>query len=817
MRNPLESPIGQIIPVNIEDEIRKSYLEYALSVIIGRALPDVRDGLKPVHRRILYAMAEAGNDYNKPYKKSARIVGDVIGKYHPHGDAAVYDTIVRMAQDFSLRYPLVDGQGNFGSIDGDAPAAMRYTEVRMTRLAAELLEDIDKETVDFVPNYDGSLKEPLVLPAKVPNLLINGASGIAVGMATNIPPHNLTEVCDALLALIDNPAITLEELLQILPGPDFPTGGFIYGAQGLAEAYRTGKGLIRLRARTRIEKKGGREAIIVEELPYMVNKAKLIERIAELVKERKIEGISDIRDESSREGMRIVIQLRKDEPTQHILNQLFAHTQLQITYGINLVAIVNNRPELLTLKGLLQEFLRHRREVILRRTRFELRRAEERAHILEGLKTALEHLDEVVALIRAAATPAAARDQLRERLNLSEAQAQAILEMRLQRLTSLERQKIVSDYEQLQRDILRFRDILGNEALVYQLIAQDLQDLKARYGDPRRTEIIPEAVELTIEDLLPDEEMVVTISHQGYIKRTPAAKYRSQRRGGKGRTGMATKQDDFVSQLYVASTHSYILAFSNRGRAYRLKVHEIPEAEPQARGKAIVNLLNFAPEEKLTAVLPVREFVPERFLVVATKKGIVKKMELLHFSRGRGGLIAILLEDGDEVVGVAQTDGQGEILLASRLGKASRFPESEVREMGRSARGVRGMRLLEGDEVVGMEILSEHGAILAVTEKGFGKRTQREEYRLTSRGAQGVLTMRITERNGPVVGILQVEEEDEIMLITDRGRIIRLAVANIPLLSRVTQGVKLIDIEPEERVVSVARLAEQEDNDDQAR
>ncbi|WP_449243937.1 DNA gyrase subunit A [Desulfobacca acetoxidans] len=803
---------SRVVHVNIEDEIRKSYLEYALSVIIGRALPDVRDGLKPVHRRILFAMSEAGNDYNKPYKKSARIVGDVIGKYHPHGDTAVYDAIVRMAQDFSLRYPLVDGQGNFGSIDGDAPAAMRYTEVRMTRLAAELLLDLDKETVDFIPNYDGSMQEPLVLPARAPNLLINGSSGIAVGMATNIPPHNLAEVCNALLAFIKNPQISLAELMAIMPGPDFPTAGFIYGSDGIAEAYRTGKGLIRLRARTFLEQRGGREYIIINELPYQVNKVKLIERIVELVKDKKIEGITDIRDESDREGMRVVIQLRKDELAQPILNQLFAHTNMQVTYGINLVAIVNNRPELLSLKDLLTEFLKHRREVIVRRTLYELRKAEERAHILAGLKIALDHLDQIIALIRSAASPSTARSQLVERFALTEVQAQAILEMRLQRLTGLERQKIIDEYEQLLKDIARFKEILANEALVYQLIEADLIDLRDRYGDPRRTEIIPETAELTLEDLIPDEDMVVTVSHQGYIKRNPLNLYRSQRRGGKGRTGMSIKEDDFVSQLYIASTHNYFLVFSNLGRIYWLKVHEIPVGSPSARGKAIVNLLNFGSQEKLTTILPIREFVPEHYLVMATKRGIIKKTELMNFSRPRsGGLIACTLDEGDELVSVALTDGNKEVFLGTSLGKIIRFAEQDVRDMGRSARGVRGMTVAEDDCIVGMEILSAEGAILTVTANGYGKRTRHEEYRLQKRGGSGLLALRITDRNGPVVGIIQVTEDDEIMLITDRGKIIRLPVTGISLIGRVTQGVKLIDTEPEERVVSIARLAEKGD------
>jgi DNA gyrase subunit A len=679
-------------------------------------------------------------------------------------------------------------------------------------LAAELLQDLDKETVNFVPNYDGSMQEPLVLPARAPNLLINGSSGIAVGMATNIPPHNLTEVCEALLALIRDPAIGLEELMTILPGPDFPTAGFIYGAEGIAEAYRTGKGLIRLRARTFNETRGGREYIIINELPYQVNKAKLIERIVELVKDKKIEGITDIRDESDREGMRVVIQLRKDEIEQTVLNQLFAHTNMQVTYGINLVAIVNNRPEILTLKDLLQEFIKHRKEVIVRRTRYELRKAEERAHILAGLKIALDHLDEIITLIRAEASPASARGQLVERYELTEIQAQAILDMRLQRLTGLERQKIIDEYEQLLAAIARFKEILASELLVFKIIEEDLIDLRNRFGDPRRTEIIPEAADLTLEDLIPDEEMVVTLSHQGYIKRNPLSLYRSQRRGGKGRTGMSIKEDDFVSQLYIASTHSYFLVFSNQGRVYWLKVHEIPPASPNARGKAIVNLLNFGPQEKLTTVLPVREFVPEHYLIMVTKRGIVKKTELMNFSRPRsGGLIACTLDDEDELVSVALTDGSREVFLGTSQGKIIRFSEEDVRDMGRAARGVKGMNVAEDDAIVGMEIPTEEGAILTVTANGYGKRTRHAEYRLQRRGGLGLLALRITDRNGPVVGILQVTEDDEVMLITDRGKIIRLPVAGISLIGRVTQGVKLIDTEPEERVVSIACLAEKGD------
>jgi DNA gyrase subunit A len=819
------------VPINIEDEIQKSYLEYALSVIIGRALPDVRDGLKPVHRRILFAMSEGGNDWNRPYRKSARIVGDVIGKYHPHGDTAVYDAMVRMAQDFSLRYPLVDGQGNFGSIDGDSPAAMRYTEVRLTRLAHELLQDLEKDTVDFVGNYDGSLKEPLVMPTRIPNLLINGGSGIAVGMATNIPPHCLDEVCDALLATLTNPDISLEELMAIIPGPDFPTGGFIYGADGIAEAYRTGRGLIRLRAKVSVEHKGGRDSLIIRELPYQVNKARLIERIAELVKDKKIEGISDIRDESDREGLRVAIMLKKDELPQPILNQLYMHTNMQVTFGINLVAIVHNRPELLSLKDLLHHFLEHRREVILRRTRYELKQAEARAHILEGFLIALDWLDAVISMIRAAANPPEAKQQLmaglfilaaqpgatleetREKYALSEIQAQAILEMRLQRLTGMERQKIINEAEEVRATIKRLLQILAEEAQVKALIAQELTELKERYGDGRRTEIVPQAQEFTAEDLIADEDMVVTISLRSYIKRTPLTIYRSQRRGGKGRMGMITRENDFVSQLYIASTHSFFLVFTNKGRVFWLKVHEIPMGSPTAQGKAIVNLLPFGEGEKLATILPVREFTPGPSLVMATQRGIVKKTDLMNFQRPRtGGIIALSLDPEDELVSAALSAADESIVIGTRYGKIIRFPSVEVRDMGRTARGVKGMEVAPEDRVVGMEVLRPGGTILTVTERGFGKRTDPKKYPEHHRKGQGVKGLVITKRNGPIMAILQVNEDDEIMLVTDGGKILRMIAKGISLIGRVAQGVKLMDLEAEERVVSVAKVAEKSDD-----
>ena len=791
----------------------------------------MRDGLKPVHRRILFAMSEGGNDWNRPYRKSARIVGDVIGKYHPHGDTAVYDAMVRMAQDFSLRYPLVDGQGNFGSIDGDSPAAMRYTEVRLTRLAHELLQDLDKDTVDFVGNYDGSLKEPLVMPTRLPNLLVNGASGIAVGMATNIPPHSLDEVCDALLATLNNPDITLEELMAIIPGPDFPTGGFIYGAEGIAEAYRTGRGLIRIRAKVSVEHKGGRDSLIIRELPYQVNKARLIERIAELVKDKKMEGIADIRDESDREGLRVAIMLKKDELPQPILNQLYIHTNMQVTFGINLVAIVHNRPELLSLKDLLHHFLEHRREVILRRTRYELKQAEARAHILEGFLIALDWLDAVIAMIRAAATPPEAKQQLmaglfilaaqpgatleetRSRYALSEIQAQAILEMRLQRLTGLERQKIITEAEEVRATIQRLLQILAEEAQVKALIAQELTELKERYGDGRRTEIVPQAQEFTAEDLIADEEMVVTISHRSYIKRTPLTIYRSQRRGGKGRMGMITRENDFVSQLYIASTHSYFLVFTNKGRVFWLKVHEIPIGSPTAQGKAIVNLLPFGEGEKLATILPVREFTPGPSLVMATQRGIVKKTDLMNFQRPRsGGIIALSLDAEDELVSAALSEPDQSIVIGTRYGKIIRFPSAEVRDMGRAARGVKGMEVAPEDRVVGMEVLRPGGTILTVTERGFGKRTDPKKYPEHHRKGQGVKGLDITKRNGPIMAILQVNEDDEIMLVTDGGKILRMIAKGISLIGRVTQGVKLMDLEAEERVVSLAKVAEKSDD-----
>lgn len=801
------------IPVNIEDEMKKSYMDYAMSVIIGRALPDVRDGLKPVHRRILYAMQELGNDWNKPYKKSARVVGDVIGKYHPHGDMAVYDAIVRMAQDFSLRYPLIDGQGNFGSVDGDSPAAMRYTEIRMAKLAGELLADIEKETVDFVPNYDESLLEPSVLPAKFPNLFVNGSSGIAVGMATNIPPHNLVETVNALIALIDNPDITMEELMAHVPGPDFPTGGFIYGRDGIRAAYETGKGVIQVRARALIERdrKGERESIIITELPYQTNKAKLIERIAELIQEKVVEGISDIRDESDREGMRVVIELKRNEVAEVVLNQLFKHTQMQTSFGIILLAIHQNQPKLLSLKELLRLFLEHRKEVVIRRTRFDLKKAEARAHILEGLKKALDEIDAVIATIRASKTPKEAKDLLMSRFDLSDEQAQAILDMRLQRLTNLEQQKILEEYQEIIKLIDRLKTLLSSERLILNAVKEELTEIRDTYGDERRTEIVDVVPEIRIEDLIAEEDMVVTITHSGYIKRNPISLYRSQHRGGKGKVGIHVKEEDFVEDLFIASTHDYMLFFTDAGRIHWRKVHEIPEGGRLARGKAIVNLLELGPGEKVATILSLKEFSTGKFITFVTKRGVIKKTPLEAYSNPRsGGIIAIALDEGDELIATKLTDGKQHLFIGTKFGKAIHFPESQVRVSGRVARGIRAIRLSKGDEVVGMEVVGPHTQILTVTEHGYGKRTEASEYRIQNRGGSGIFTVKRTARTGDVVGIMTVHDEDELMLIADKGRIIRLRTSDVRLQGRNTQGVRLIDLEEGERVVAVARLAEKE-------
>ena len=803
------------IPVYIEDEMKKSYLDYAMSVIIGRALPDVRDGLKPVHRRILFAMHEMGVEWNKPYKKSARVVGDVIGKYHPHGDAAVYDAITRMVQDFSLRYPLVDGQGNFGSIDGDPPAAMRYTEVRMSRLAGELLGDIEKETVDFGPNYDGSLEEPLVMPAAFPNLLVNGSSGIAVGMATNMPPHNLTEIIDALIHVIKKPDATVKELMRLVPGPDFPTGAFIHGTKGIREAYATGRGVIQLRARAAIEKnpRTGRQSIVITEIPYMVNKSRLIESIAGLVREKKIEGISDVRDESDREGMRVAVELKRDEVAEVILNNLYLHTQMKTSFGIINLSIVGGQPRVLALPELLREFIKSRREVVTRRTVFDLKKSREKAHILEGLKIALDNLDAVIKLIRASRSPKEAREGLESKFRLTEPQAQAILDMRLQRLTALERDKIIEEYKETLKLIKSLEDILKSEKLLMEIIVKELTEIKDRYGDGRRTEILEETGEITLEDIIAEEDMVVTITHGGYIKRTPTSQFRIQKRGGKGKTGMTPKEEDFVSNLFVASTHSHILFFTDMGKAYALKVYDIPQAGRAARGKAIVNILNISQGENITAFLPVREFTEGRYIVMATSKGVIKKTNLMAFSNIRaGGLIALTLDSGDGLISARLTDGTIDIFLGTRLGKAIRFNESDVREMGRQARGVKAIRLGKEDRVMSMETVEGADTILTVTERGYGKRTKFSEYRHQKRGGSGIINIKITARNGAVLGIAKVSGHDELMITTSKGKIIRIAMSGLAVIGRSTQGVRLMGIEEGEKITGIASIAEKEED-----
>jgi DNA gyrase subunit A len=798
----------------VQDEMQQSYLDYAMSVIVGRALPDVRDGLKPVQRRILYAMYELGNEYGKPYKKSARIVGDVIGKYHPHGDNAVYDALVRMVQDFSLRYPLVDGQGNFGSVDGDSAAAMRYTEVRMAKIASELLSDLDKETVETVPNYDGSLSEPRVLPARIPTLLVNGSSGIAVGMATSIPPHNLGEVLDALIALIANPDIAVEELMECIPAPDFPTGGILYGLEGVREAYRTGRGSVQIRARAFIEKakKGDRESIVITEIPYQVNKARLIEKIADLARDKEIEEISDIRDESDRDGMRVVVELKKDAVSEVVLNNLYKQTQMQTSFGVQLLAIVQNQPRTFNLKEMLEEFLAFRKEVVTRRTLFLLKKAEARAHILEGLKIALDHLDAVIKLIRGSKDPKEAKDGLVAKFGLTEIQAQAILDMRLQRLTGLERDKILQELKDVLAEIAKLKKILAEEKELLRVVGDEFRDIRQAYSDERRSQIVLETKDIRLEDLIVDEEMVVTVSHTGYIKRNPISLYRTQRRGGRGKVGMGTKEEDFVESVFIASMHSYILFFSNTGKLYWLKVHELPEASRAAKGRAIVNLLSLSPGESTPTVLPVKEFVEGKFVVTATAHGVIKKTELMEYSRPRaGGIIAMGLNEGDQLIATAITSGQDEIFLSTRHGMSIRFHEEDVRPMGRAAVGVRGIDLEEGDAVVGMEILRPQGTLLTATENGFGKRTAIEEYRIQSRGGKGVITLKVTEKTGAIVGVAQVSEGDDVMLITDSGKIIRMAVDEIRIIGRNTQGVRLIGLQENERVASLARLAEKEE------
>jgi len=796
------------VPVNIEDEMKKSYMDYAMSVIIGRAIPDVRDGLKPVHRRVLYAMSEMGNVWNKAYKKSARIVGDIIGKYHPHGDAAAYDTLVRMAQDFSMRYPLIDGQGNFGSVDGDPPAAMRYTEIRMARLAEELLADLEKDTVDFVPNYDASMKEPTVLPSRVPTLLLNGSSGIAVGVATNIPPHNLGELISGTIALVRNPEITIDEMMRFVKGPDFPTAGFINGREGIVSAYKTGRGSIRIRARAIIERnaRNDRESIIITELPYLVNKANLIEKISELVKEKKVEGIADLRDESDREGIRIVIDLKKDEQSGVVLNQLYKHTQMESSFGIIMLSIDRGQPRVLNLKEVLQRFIDFRKEVITRRTIFDLARAGERAHILEGLIIALNNIDAVVALIKASRSPQEAAEGLCRTFGLSDAQAKAILDMRLQRLTGLERDKIDGEYKELTRLIKTLQGILDDPRKVLNIIVEELEEIRRKYGDERRTEIVASVDDIDIEDMIVEEDMAVTVSHYGYIKRNPVSLYRSQHRGGRGKMGMVTKDEDFVENIFVASTHSFILIFTSLGRIHWLKVYQVPQAGRAAKGKAIVNLIQTSPQERVSAILPVREFVDGKYVVMVTRKGIIKKTDLAAFSNPRsGGIIAINIDEGDELIDVKETLGDQDIFLGTRKGMAIRFKEEDARPMGRTARGVIGIRMDEDDELVGMEIIGNENSIMTVSEKGFGKRTEIAEYRPQSRGGKGIINLKTTSKIGFVSGIKQVTGSEDIMLISNTGNIIRLRVDEIRILHRNTQGVKLIEIGADEKLVGMAR------------
>ena len=850
MEQATEQFAKETLPVSLEDEMRRSYLDYAMSVIVGRALPDARDGLKPVHRRVLFAMHEQNNDWNKPFKKSARIVGDVMGKYHPHGDLAIYDTIVRMAQPFSLRYMLVDGQGNFGSVDGDSAAAMRYTEVRMARIGHEMLADIDKETVDFGPNYDGSEREPLVLPARFPNLLVNGSSGIAVGMATNIPPHNMNEVIDGCLALLANPEMSIDELITIIPAPDFPTAGIIYGVSGVREAYHTGRGRVIMRAKTHFEDIKGsndRQAIIVDELPYQVNKRTLLEKIGELVNDKRIEGISDLRDESDKSGMRVVIELKRGEMPEIVLNNLYKMTQLQDTFGMNMVALVDGQPRLLNLKQLIDYFLSHRREVITRRTVFELRKARERAHIQEGLAVALDNVDEIIALIKASPTPADARRGLMGKLwpsttvaemlaraaldatrpeglaleyglsksgyLLSEAQAQAILELRLQRLTGLERDKIVADYSELLEKIADLMDILARPERINEIIAEELAAVRAQFGDKRRSEVVVDTYDLGVEDFITPQDMVVTLSHTGYIKSQPLADYRAQRRGGRGKQAAAMKEDDFVDQLFVANTHDTILCFSNRGRVYWLKVYEVPQGARTGRGKPIVNMFPLEEGEKISAILSIKEFVEDRFVFMCTSQGTVKKTPLSDFSNPRkAGIIAVALDEGDYLIGVEITSGTQDIVLVSDAGKAVWFDEEDVRPMGRTARGVRGMRLGEGQQVLSLLVAENHQeSVLVATENGFGKRTVLADFRHSGRGTQGVIAIAASERNGKVVAARLVKDEDEIMLITTGGVLIRTRVSEIRELGRATQGVTLIALDEGEKLASLEKIVETEE------
>ena len=799
---------GKMLPIRIEDEMQKSYIDYAMSVIVSRALPDVRDGLKPVHRRILYAMHEAGMASNKPHKKSARIVGEVLGKYHPHGDSSVYYATVRMAQDFSIRYMMVDGHGNFGSVDGDSAAAMRYTEVRMSKIAEEMLDDIEKETVDFVPNYDESLKEPSVLPSKVPNLLINGATGIAVGMATNIPPHNLGEVVDGLVKMIDCPDVTLEELIQVIPGPDFPTGAMIMGSEGIRSAYATGRGSVRMRACTRIERmSNGKQRILVNEIPYQVNKARLIETIAELVRDKVIEGITDLRDESDRNGMRIVMELRKDTNPEVLLNQLYKHTQLQDTFGVNMLALVDGRPRTLGLRDILSHYLAHQKEIIVRRTQFDLKKARDKAHILEGLRIALDHIDSVINTIREAPTVDTARTALMETFSLSERQAQAILELRLQRLTGLERDKIDQDYRDTIDLIHYLESVLSDDHMVFGIIRENLLEMKRKFGDKRRTQIIQQMQDFTNEDLIAEEDIVITITHSGYVKRQPIDTYRSQKRGGRGIQGAGTKEEDFVEHLFTSTTHHHVFFFTSRGRVFVLKGYELPEASRTARGTAIINLLSLQPDEKVTTVIPIREFVEGAFLFMGTRNGIVKKTNLLEFDSVRkNGLIAIGLDDDDDLIGVKLTDGCQTIIMGTRDGMAITFSEEDVRPVGRSARGVKGINLQEMDAIVGMEIMTPNSQVLVVSEQGFGKRTAVDQYRSQTRGGKGLINLKVTEKTGAVVGLRVVKPEQDLLLINNDGIIIRMDVGQIRVIGRNTQGVALMRMVDNQRIVALAMV-----------
>jgi DNA gyrase subunit A len=816
---PVENPSARAaVPINIEDSMRRSFLDYSMSVIISRALPDVRDGLKPSQRRILVTFNDLNLTFDRPYRKCAKISGDVSGNYHPHGESVVYPSIVRLAQPFSLRYPLVDGQGNFGSIDGDPPAAMRYTEARLSRIASEMLSDLGRDTVDFVENYDNTRFEPLVLPARIPNLIINGSAGIAVGMATNIPPHNLGEVIDALVLLARDPEATLDEVMERIPGPDFPTGALICGTEAILQAYRTGRGLLAVRARAEIEEsRGGRQAIVITEIPYMVNKASMIEKIAELVRDGRIDGISDIRDESDRKGMRVVVELKKEAPDEVILNQLYKMTPMQTTFGVNLLALVNNRPQTLSLIQLLEHFLDFRRTVVRRRALYDLRQARDREHVLLGFAIALDHLDEIIALIRASDTPANARAGLMESVELTERQAQAIRELRLQRLTGMERQRILDDLASVRALIAELEALLASEEQVTEKIIEELEEIREKYADDRRTELAPAVEVLTTEDLILDEEMIVTITHAGYAKRSSPSLYRAQRRGGKGKTAMGTKEEDFVSRLFTGSTHEYMLFFTNRGRVHWLKVYELPELGRAARGKALVNLLGLGEGERVSEVLPVRDFTEGGFVVLATRRGMLKKTALEAYSNPRrGGIIAINLNDEDELIGAARTSGNDEVLLATQGGKSIRFHESQVRPMGRAAAGVKGVATRRGDEAVGMEILKPGRSILTVTHNGYGKRSPLDAYREQNRGGQGIITIKTTDRNGPVVGILQVADDDEIMLVTSGGKVIRMTAGGIPVMGRNTQGVRLMEPGTDERTVSVARLAERDEDEESA-